>query len=336
VRDQEEEHAAVLSGGQPLTERILARLGRPRWLWICLWGLTVVVRPVVPVVILILSGQTPQNFGLAQVLTVQGALAFSVVLLLWGVGHLANRAAAVAAELFGRTGEAVPQPVRGMDSIAGPALLTLLVVAITTADSWVRYGALLALANLPLLVITVLPIMTFVWTYLHLLAALNRLGRMRLALDPFPEDRTLGLGPVGSLASTGFVLLLAAVIPILLVSGSDTTTTVISVVVVVGSVGLLVLATWRLHERMSEAKAGYVALTRKLYAAAYEPLRSQPSLERLESQASALRAAQGLVERAENILEWPIDERAAARLAIIVTGVITGLLVRFVLTLAGL
>ena len=41
------------------------------------------------------------------------------------------------------------------------------------------------------------------------LLGLDRLGQERLSLDPFPQDTSLGLAPVGSLAFTGFALLLA-------------------------------------------------------------------------------------------------------------------------------
>jgi hypothetical protein len=51
-------------------------------------------------------------------------------------------------------------------------------------------------------------------------------------------------------------------------------------------------------------------------------------VERLEAQASALRAAQSLDERANNLLTWPIDEGTLKFIAVVITGVVTSLVVR--------
>jgi hypothetical protein len=64
-------------------------------------------------------------------------------------------------------------------------------------------------------------------------------------------------------------------------------------------------------------------------------VRAKPSLKTLQAQAPTLQVAQAMLERAERIQEWPIDERATAWVVVVVTGVITSLLVRLVLAAAG-
>ena len=70
----------------------------------------------------------------------------------------------------------------------------------------------------------ILPSMAFAWTYAVVLIGMDRLGRLRLALDVYPQDRTLGLGPVGEAALFGFWLVLIAGVPVLLLTGTDVTT----------------------------------------------------------------------------------------------------------------
>src|SRR6266480_7262220 len=92
----------------------------------------------------------------------------------------------------------------------------------------------------------------------------------KLALDPFPHDRSLGLAPVGSLAFTGFGLLFAAAIPIIL-SSSESAVTVLESYAVLGvSVLFFFLSMLRLHRQMSEAKAKNLQQARALYASRSE------------------------------------------------------------------
>ena len=75
---------------------------------------------------------------------------------------------------------------------------------------------------------------------------------------------------------------------------------------------------------------------RALYAEVYQPLRDMPTMKELKAQASALSVAQALEERAERLLEWPVDEGMTALVAIIATGVVTSVIVRVLLVAAGL
>jgi hypothetical protein len=72
---------------------------------------------------------------------------------------------------------------------------------------------------------------------------------------------------------------------------------------------------------MIAVKANELATARELYAQAYEPLRSVPTLEVLDHQHTLLGAADALEKRANAIHDWPIDEGRWARVATIATSV---------------
>jgi hypothetical protein len=104
-----------------------------------------------------------------------------------------------------------------------------------------------------------LPIMTFVWVYVAILADINRLGELPIVLDRFPQDRTMGLGHIGSLASSGLGVLFLAAIPVILVGSVDPFSLIVSLTLVVGVVAIYGLSMWRLHRQMAAAKERYVA-----------------------------------------------------------------------------
>jgi hypothetical protein len=326
-----------LAIGAPISERILARLGSPRWLWIGLWASTAIVAPMVLLAVLAATGESDRVENVAQLLVPQAVLVYVVALCLWGAGRLYRGSRALEPDLVRLVQAEPPGGSRGARAtILGPLLLTAVVSFVNTATAVARYGPLPALVVAPFLAVTLLGIMTFVWTYLGLLLGLDRLGRARLELDPFPQDRSLGLKGVGSLAFTGFVILFAAAVPILVTSTSNVSTIALSLAVVGIVVAMFVLSMWRLHGQMAASKAGYVAETRALLATAYAPLRADPSVDVLAANAPALAVAQALADRAEKILQWPVDEGMTAWVAVIVTGVVTSLIVRLVFAAAGL
>ncbi len=321
--------------GSPLTERILGRLGSPRWLWIVLWGLAPLAQAAIVLVVFALSGKSIHS--VPALLIPQAVLAYVVILLLWGVGRLLRQARELLPELRRLTdGQPDSVTMPSISSTAAPILMTSALAIGNTTLNWIGSGPWLALANLPLLGLTLLPIMTFVYTYLALLVGLHRLGRHRLALDPFPHDRSLGLAPVGSLAFTGFGLVFAAAIPIILSSNGAEVTVLESYAVLGVSVVFFFLSMWRLHHQMAAAKAKYLQQARGLYASAYEPLRRSATLETLQSQASVLGAAQALEERAASILTWPIGDQLMGVIIFIVAGVASGIIVRFAFLAAKL
>lgn len=313
----------------PLTERILAWFGRPKWLWTVLWALVPLISPVIYASAIRLSGQAFDSEDFANLMLTQAVLAYACLILLWGAGLLARQAAVLQHDVARMAPASDPTGLfRYIGSVRGPLVLSGVVAAIVSASGWERYGPLPPLAALPLLIVYMLPIQTFVWVYLTVLADLDRLGRQPLALDLFPQDRTLGLDRIGSLASTGVGLALAAAVPVLLAGSDEPITLGISLTIVATTVGVYVLSMWRIHRQMVAAKARYVALARRLYAEAYAPLRADPSVETLEAGASTLSAAQALEARAHAVPTWPLDDGTLKFVAVVTTGVVTSLVVR--------
>jgi hypothetical protein len=313
----------------PVTERVLQRLGRPRVGWILAWSFVALVSPLVFSAAIRLSGRPFEAVDFAELLTTQGVLAYVVFVLLSGTGVLARQASGVVAEVAGLLPKPVSPPLfTRLGSVAGPVVLTLVAVAVVSAGGYVAYGPLPPLAALPLLSIYLLPILTFAWVYVAILADLDRIGQHTLRLDVIPYDRTLGLGKVGSLASTGLGLLLAAAIPLLLVAVDEPVTLAIAIVIVAATVAAFLWSMWRIHRQMGAAKARYVEVSERLYRDAYAPLREKPDVAILEAQATVLTAAEALDQRAHGLPTWPIDESTGRFIAVIVTGVVTSLVVR--------
>jgi len=329
--------AARARASEPLTDRILGSLGGPEWLWIALWTGISFVRPVVLFAALSVSGRSVTTVDWIDVLGTQAVMAWITIVGFWGARRISRGARDLAPQLASiAPSETTTGIFPGMTSTAGPVTLAIAIAVVpSVVSSWQRFGPVAALADLPFVLVNALPTMTLIWTYLVMLAGLHTLGRERLSLDPFPEDRSLGLRPVGSLALAGFWLILAIAVPIIFVFSADLPTVLVSLVVIGASVGLFFLSMFRVHRQMVESRHRYLSITRAIYREAYEPVRANPSLGSLEARATALSVAQGLVERAESVLEWPIDERATAVVAVVVTGVVTSLIVRLVLIAAG-
>jgi hypothetical protein len=322
---------------EPLTERILDWLGEPKWAWILVWTAVSFLRPVILFVALSGGGRHLSSDEWIRVLVIQASFAWVTLVGFFGVRYIWRGVRGLAADLATLApGESVARLFAGMASTFGPILLTVAIVVVPSfVSSWQHWGAVAALSDLPLVFINSLPSMTFIWMYLVLLTGFQRLGHARLSLDSFPEDRSLGLGPVGSLALNGFWLVLVAAIPLIIVGSADLPTVVLSLGVIAASVALFFLSMYRIHRQMVDTKRGYLSLARGIYGEAYKPVRTKPSLKALQDQAPVLNVAQALVERAEHILEWPIDERATAWVVVVITGVVTSLIVRLVLALAG-
>jgi hypothetical protein len=320
-----------------VTERVLARLGSPRAVWIALWAAIGAFAPVVLLSAVVLTGAGDRVGSVWDVVTPQIAVAYAVVLSVWGAGRLTTGASALEPQLAmlappGRLVHVVPEKL----TLGAPIALALSLSIVSTAGLWVRYGPVPAVAVAPLVFASVVPIMTFVWTYLQLLLGLDRLGRVPLALDSFPEDRSLGLRDIGSLAFSGFLLLFGVALPIVATSAANVSTVAVSLAVVGGTVAMFFLSMSRLHRQMADAKERHIATVRRLYADAYAPVAASATPETLAMQATMLTAAQGLSERADRILEWPVDEGTTALVAIIATGVVTSVVVRLIFAAAHL
>jgi hypothetical protein len=176
----------------------------------------------------------------------------------------------------------------------------------------------------------------FLWTYAVLQLGLDRLGRERLLPDAGRVDPALGLRPLGEVAFMGLWMLLAWLVPFVLTGLPDVVGVSIGVLVLSGGLAAFFLSLLRLHRRMVAVKASEVAIARELYAQAYEPVRTAPTLEALERQHRLLGAADALEKRAHAIHEWPIDEGTVARVITIATSVIGITVARLILDPFGL
>ena len=320
--------------GTPITELLLHRLPGPRWALIILWAVAVLMTPFVLAGAKWLTGSSSDIDGVGE-LAAQGVLTYVVAVLLVGVARLVDQASALRPDIQRLTNDKTEiSDAASRWSVAGPVVLTVVVVLVASWNSWSVNGVLPTMVVLPFVALAVLPVMTFVWTYVRLLIGLDQLGGARLALEPFPQDRSLGLGAVGSLAFRGFVLLVAAAVPTLLATTRNPTTFVIALAILGVNIPIFFGSMWRLHRQMSGAKARYVNDARALYAAAYEPLRTDASLSVLSTQAQVLDAARAIEERAEHIEVWPIDEWLIAIIGFIVAGVTSGVVVRFIVAAA--
>jgi hypothetical protein len=327
---------AALIPVRPITERILDRLGRPRWAWILLWSSFALVNPIVYAATIRASGRPYGDAELLDLVGTQAALAWACFVVLWGSGVIGRQAMALRADLRRIAPDGTPSDVfTGIGSLLGPIALTSVVIAISLVNSTLSYGPLPPLAGLPLLIGYMLAIMTFVWVYLVVLADIDRLGRRPMALDTFPQDRTLGLGKIGAVASNGLGILLLAAAPVMLAGSDEPVTLGIVLTLLAIAVGLFVLSMFRLHRQMAVAKSGYVAHARRLYEEAYAPLRDSPTTKVLEQQSSALSTAQSLDARAQSLLTWPIDEGTLRFMAVVVTGVVTSVVVRALFAAIG-
>ena len=332
------EHAGSDSPALPLpvTERVLTALPGPRIFWIVAWSSVALLRLGALLVILELTGVSAGSQASVSTALGQAVFGFLVLATLVGTPILVRRVQELAPVLEAIAPTRPPASwFSRITSTTGPVLVTAIAVAVSLPSTMVEFGLTVVVVDIVLLSTVLLPVMTFIWAYGTLLVGMDRLGRANLQLHDFPHDRALGLGPIGSVAMTGFWVMVLSAAPLLIFAGSDLTLVGTSVTVLAVIVGLFALSMVRLHGQMRTAKAGYVAMTRRLVAEAYAPVRASTDLSTLQASKPALDAAQSLAERAENLLEWPISERMVAWITVVLTSVVTGLVVRFVLQAIG-
>jgi hypothetical protein len=134
----------------------------------------------------------------------------------------------------------------------------------------------------------------------------------------------------------GLWMLLAWLVPLVLTGLPEAVGVVIGMLVVAAGLATFFFSLLRLHRQMAEMMASELAVARKLYAQAYEPVRTARTLEALEQQHRLLSAADALEKRAREIHEWPIDEGTWARVITIATSVVAITVARLILDPFGL
>jgi len=322
----------------PLTERVMARLPGPRWLWVILWAnwlliILAVLRYRFPALLSVLfaEGETTLTFGFLISYTMLGAL--------WAVGKLGRDVVALGPTVVRLTQGRLADggPFRAVGSAWGPLALMAIVTIAYGGVGFLKApslaSALLVLAGF----IGWLPLLTFGWVAGAVLLGLHRLGGTPLKLAAFEVDRSLGLRPFGSLAFTPLLVSGALVIPILFLTGlRDLRDAIVTLSMLLVIVVLLFASLRRLRSQLLAAKASHLAWARSLFQHALDPIRTGDGVAGLRNGALELVAAEAIERRAATIQEWPFDEGILRGIIAIVTSVTTAIVVRLVLSRLGL
>lgn len=321
----------------PLTERILSRLPGPRLAWVVAWALVPWLNLAV-VAALGAGDWTRPGVPLGEVLN-RTAVTFAVLLSLWGTARISDELRSLGPSLATVVEQEEPDVERlfhGIDSTPVPLLLTAATMVVLPLDEVVAGEPAAALIQAATWLVIGIPLWTAVWVYVILQIGLNRLGRGHLTLQAYRGDRSLGLRPVGSIAFTGFWMLIGSVGPLVLTNLSDLPGVIVGVGVLVAGVGLFFLSLRRLNRQMVAIKQRALERALDLYRQAYQPVWAEPTLDMLERQAGLLKAAEDLERRAERIQEWPFDEATFARVVTIASTVAAAIIARIILDPVGL
>jgi hypothetical protein len=321
---------------RPLTERILVALPGRRHLWIAVWALV----PWANAGLNLILGTDGTSAVWEQsdllVILNYGALSFAVVMTLWGTRRIARRVETLRASTSTVLEGGARDSFREMKSAVGPLALALVTACAFGASAFVRDGWSSALLRGATWLVLGVALWTFVWTYASLQLGLNRLGEGHLRRDAALVDRSLGLRPLGAVAFMGLWMLLVWLVPVVLTGLPDVVGVVVGALVLCAALGTFFISLWRLHRQMVAVKEAEVAAARGLYAQAYEPVRTEGTLEALERQRSLLSAADALEQRARSIHEWPIDEGTWAWVITLATSVVAITVGRLVVNTLGL
>jgi hypothetical protein len=333
------EGLATTTPRAPLTYRLISRLPGPFWLWTLLWATAGFGRSILNWLVLSANGDiVDAQRVLNNIPTTTLLLNLLVVVMLLGTRTLWRRAQDVQLNVVGDVDVPDDEPwsFHLISSTVGALSVTFAIAVAVDVAALVRFPAWFEVYDFPFLFFMTLPVGCFIWAFAAVLVSVDRIGQLKLQLEPFPRDRTLGLKPIGRLVLVCLGYLITGAGLYFLAQGRY-----LLELLIVGAVSLIVaaitvLSMWRLHRQMVQAKDGYVENARVLYVAAYEPLKRDPSMATLEARSRMLSAAESIEKRAESIHEWPIDDKTLARFAVVATSIATGLVLRVILTAVGL
>jgi len=269
----------------------------------------------------------------------RAAVSFAIVLSLWGATRISEELARLRPSLAGVVEEQVPDVdrlFRGLDSVAMPLALTVAVGLVLPLDETINGDPAAAAIQFITWLAIGLPLSTAVWVYTTVQVGLHRLGRGQLTLRGYRGDRTLGLHAVGSLAFTGFWMLLGTLVPVALTSSDDLPAVLVTTVVLLAGVALFFLSLLGLHHQMAEVRRRELDRARQLFEEAYRPVRERPTLTVLQEQSGLLSAVENLEKRAERIQAWPFDEATLARAVTIASSAVASIIARILLAPTGL
>jgi len=323
----------VSRGPWPLTERVLHLLPGSRTSWAVAWAAS----PLLQLFFADPAGRLSRLDHLSA--PALWTWVYANLLLLFGLGWVGSQlyaAGPLLARLASDPQEAADRPLfRWTGSVTGPLLLTLGGLAATTIPALIRHPSPAVLGGAALRFIALVPPAAGLWVYVAMLVDIHRVGRMRLTLLPFEEDRSLGLRPLGAVAFSTFLIVTAVFAPVLVYSATGPRRLAAGVGLYLGATALILAALYRLHRLMLAVKREHVAWARGRYARAVKAVRGDPSGASLRAHAEELQAAESLERHAASILEWPVDDVDLARAAVIITGVVAATAARLLLARPG-
>jgi hypothetical protein len=323
---------------RPLTERIVRSLPGAPAAWRALWGIVPLLQAAAAAPLMSAHGTNPFGWSLLLVaVPVNLVLSFCIVHALWATERMTHAAQALRPGLDRLTpGSADGDPFAGTTLAWPPFALTLLLTLVLAVDTAPSAAAPLVAAKAAFDLAIYLPIVTWAWTFLCLTTGLRRVGQEQLGIDAYAGDRSLGLSPVGRLASTAFGAFVANLVPILLLNVGYVVGLAVGLTFFVAGVAAFFVSLHGLHRQMRAVKRRQAERARELYAAAYAPLRLSPTLETLQRQAPLLGAAEALERRADTIQSWPFTNAILTRIVVIASSVFTAIVTRLVLKTVGL
>jgi hypothetical protein len=264
------------------------------------------------------------------------AVSFALVLSLWGTSRISEQLERLRLAEMVREEVPLERLFRGVDSIAIPLILTLGVGLLLPLDEAIGGDPVAAAIQFVTWLLIGLPLSTAVWVYTCVQVGLHRLGRGELTLDGYHGDRTLGLQQLGTLAFTGFWMLLGTLGPLALTGADDVPSVLVTTAVLVVGISLFFLSHMGLHRQMSAVRDHELRRARRLYEEAYRPVQEHSTLQRLQEQSGLLSAADNLERRAERIQAWPFDEGTFARAVTIASSAMATIIARLLLAPTGL
>lgn len=312
----------------PLTDRVLERLPGPRPLWVLLWAASS-----------FLIYELARRF--ANLPTYPGAV-FTMM------SGYANLVGLIGARWIWWTLEEIQPALKPLmrgppprlfvqaGRTAGPLLLAVLMSAPWTITDFARHPGWVTASIVVAQYFAYLPANTGLWMYAVIVADLYQLGRRPLHFRPFEEDRSLGVRPIGTLASRAILVLSVGLIPLAAAGVRDARSFIALLTVYVAGIAVMFLALWRIHIQMLAAKAQVMGQARALAAEAIRPITAGWTAETLRAQAQVLGAADQVERRAAAIQEWPFDETILTRIAAILTAIVATIIARLVLSSFGL
>jgi hypothetical protein len=320
---------------EPLTERILPRAGLARWLAILAWCSVPIVRLAAFALLLAGSGLADDPWNVFDG-RIQGVLlnVYILAIVLIGTRPVAERLNAI-----GRLGGQSTERVASLQASATATLAIALFLTVTTESLQFSEFDASAIASAPLPFVVSfagtflmrVPQSAAFWVSVVALLTVAELGRQPVP-GTFPEDRSLGLKSVGQLLTTILFLYVVLFTPTFLL-GTSTLVGLITILALF-ALGLtaMLFAVWAMHKRMAAERKAAIDAARAQFAEAYRAARATAS----EANARRLEITRMLLDGAESIHEWPFDDRTQRIVGLLLSGVVTGVVVRLVIFSLGI